>query len=81
MDKLPLEFTHEDWKEISLDCFTLLDRDVNLTLQTITEEFHSLDNAQVYIRLSIEFQTNIVKRVLVDQSHNFVHLFKLNALD
>jgi hypothetical protein len=42
VDKLPLEFTNEDWSNIRADSITLLGEDLNVTSQRITKKRKSL---------------------------------------
>jgi len=77
LDKLPLEFTDDDWNQIRSDSIILLGQNVNVTSQTITEKQKSLNGAEIYIRSPMSFDKtiiNFVKGILIDESNNLVKI-------
>ncbi|UJR34082.1 hypothetical protein I4U23_021492 [Adineta vaga] len=77
VDKLPLEFTNEQWNDIRSDSLTLFGENINITLQTITEQKKSLNGSTVYIRspLSSEKTTiQLVKATVIDETTNLVKI-------
>jgi hypothetical protein len=77
LNKLPLEFTHDDWNDIRSDSITLLGQNINITSQTITEKQRSLNGAEIYIRSPMSVDKtilNLVKGVLIDESNNLVKI-------
>jgi len=77
INKLPLEFTYDDWNDIRSDSITLLGEDLNVTSQSITEKKRSLNGAEVYIRSPVSIdKTSVmfVKATLVDENRNLVKI-------
>jgi hypothetical protein len=77
INKLPLEFTTEDWYNIRSDSITLLGENVNVTSQSITEKKNSLNGAQVYVRSPVSGDKSavmFVKAILVDENRNLVKI-------
>jgi hypothetical protein len=75
LDKLPLEFTSEEWYSIRSDSITLLGKDVNITSQSIKEKQNSSNGAEIYIRspVSIDKTSSIfIKATLIDQDRGLV---------
>ncbi|CAF1014528.1 unnamed protein product [Adineta steineri] len=74
LDKLPLEFTDDEWNEIRSDSITLLSDNIHITSQTISEKRKSLNGAKIYIRspISLDKSTLIfVQGILIDE-HNYL---------
>jgi hypothetical protein len=77
LDKLPLEFTEDDWNDIRSDSITLLGQNISITSQTITEKQKSLNGAEIYVRSPMSFDKStliLVKGILIDESINLVKI-------
>ena len=76
LDKLPLEFSGEEWSEIRSDSLTLIGTNINVTQQTVTEKKRSLNNLQVYVRSpsSSNTVTKFLKATIIDETRNVVKL-------
>jgi hypothetical protein len=76
LDKLPLEFSSEDWSDIRSDSITLIGSNVNVTQQTIIEKKKSLNNLQIYVRspTSSNTETKFLKATMIDENRNLVKL-------
>jgi hypothetical protein len=77
LNKLPLEFTDDDWNDIRSDSITLLGQNINITSQIITEKQQSRNGAEIYVRSPMSFNKttlNIVKGILIDEISNLVKI-------
>lgn len=76
LDKLPLEFTDDDWDDIRPDSITLLGGNVNILLQTITQQKKTFNGTEVYIRSPISSDTavKLIKGILIDETNNLVKI-------
>ncbi|CAF3786554.1 unnamed protein product [Adineta steineri] len=77
LDKLPLEFTDDEWNEIRSDSITLLGDNIHITSQTISEKHKSLNGAKIYIRspISLDKSTLIfVQGILIDEANYLVKI-------
>jgi hypothetical protein len=75
LDKLPLEFTTDDWNDIRSDSITLIGKNVNITLQTITEKKKTLNGTEIYIRSPISSDKTtikLIKGILIDEINHLV---------
>ncbi|CAF4225978.1 unnamed protein product, partial [Adineta steineri] len=77
LDKLPLEFTDDEWNEIRSDSITLLGDNIHIASQTISEKRKSLNGAKIYIRspISLDKSTLIfVQGILIDEANYLVKI-------
>ncbi len=77
IDKLPIEFTDDNWNYIRSDSITLLGENLNITLQTITEKKKSLNGTEIYIRSPISSDKTtikLIKGILIDEIDNLVKI-------
>jgi hypothetical protein len=77
LDKLPLEFSDDDWNNIRPDSITLIGEHVNITLQTITEDKKIVNGTQVYIRSPISSDKTgikLIKATLIDETNYLVKI-------
>jgi len=77
INKLPIEFTDDNWNYIRSDSITLLGENLNITLQTITEKKKSLNGTEIYIRSPISSDKTtikLIKGILVDEIDNLVKI-------
>jgi hypothetical protein len=77
LNKLPLEFTDDDWNNIRSDSITLLGEDLNITLQTITESKKSFNGTEIYIRSPISSDKTtikLIKAILIDEINYLVKI-------
>ncbi|UJR13287.1 hypothetical protein I4U23_000306 [Adineta vaga] len=77
LDRLPLEFTIDEWNDIRSDSITLLSENMNITSQTITEKQKSLNGAKILIRSPMSFDKNtmiLVPGILIDENINLVRI-------
>lgn len=77
LDKLPLEFTEDEWTHIRSDSITLSSANINITSQTITEKKKSLNGAKVLVRSPVSSDKNtmmLLPGILVDESSNLVQI-------
>jgi len=75
LDKLPLEFTTDDWNDIRSDSITLIGKNVNITLQTITEKKKTFNGTEIYIRSPISSDKTtikLIKGILIDEINHLV---------
>ncbi|CAF0989349.1 unnamed protein product [Rotaria sp. Silwood1] len=76
LEKLPLEFSEDDWNHIRSDSITLFGENINITLQTITEQKKTLNGTNVYIRspLSSDKSIKLIKGILIDEINHLVKI-------
>ncbi|CAF4818014.1 unnamed protein product, partial [Rotaria sp. Silwood2] len=76
LEKLPLEFIEDDWNHIRSDSITLFGENINITLQTITEQKKTLNGTEVYIRspLSSDKTIKLIKGILIDEINHLVKI-------
>ncbi|CAF2033671.1 unnamed protein product [Rotaria magnacalcarata] len=76
LDKLPLEFADDDWNHIRSDSITLFGENVNIKLQTITEQKKALNGTEVYVRspISSDAAIKLIKGILIDEVNNLVKI-------
>ena len=76
LDKLPLEFTDDEWNYIRSDSITLVGEDVHIELQTITEKVKALSGIEVYVRspLTPNKTIKLIKGILIDEITNLVKI-------
>ncbi|CAF0864951.1 unnamed protein product [Rotaria sordida] len=76
LEKLPLEFTDDDWNYIRSDSITLFGENINITLQTITEQKKTLNGTVVYVRspISSDKTIKLIKGILIDEVNHLVKI-------
>lgn len=77
IDKLPIEFSEQDWAAIRSESINLIGKNVNVTSQRITRQKKSLNGAQVFVRLPVSFDKStdtVVKGTIVDEQRYLVKL-------
>ncbi|CAF1398211.1 unnamed protein product [Adineta ricciae] len=75
VDKLPLEFTNEEWRDIRSDSLWIFGKNVTVTSQTVSEKRKLMDGAKIYIRSPLSSEKNgiqLIKAVLVDEKRDLV---------
>ena len=77
IDKLPIEFSEEEWNAIVPDSINLIGKNVTITSQQITRKKKSLNGAQVFARLPVSLHKStdtVLKVTVVDERRNLVKL-------
>jgi len=78
IDNLPIEFSVEEWSDIRPDSLILVDANITLSHQTITEKKESLNNEMVYVRspFSSLTETKYLPARLIDDKRNLVEFIQ-----